>query len=282
MTSECIDSVFSKTQNVDFEIILVDNGSSDGSQDLFKNDHRITYIYSNQNLGFGKANNLGYKYASGKYIFLLNSDTLLLNNAVFDFFNFMEKADLSIGCCGGLLLNANKERIFSYYKKFPTLLWIFQENLHYAIPKSKLIWDPYKNYQEKALQDKYPLFVNHISGAALFIRHETIEKCGMFDPDFFMYYEETEMQFRFHKNGYKSVVIDSPKIIHLCGASSSKKFSLKKFNMNLKSRFLYAKKTFSPLKQIAFRLIHLMLVPRLILSFNPWVDKKETLKIIFS
>lgn len=280
MTAECIDSIFEKTQGIEFEVILVDNASTDDSKEFFEKDSRVKYIYSEQNLGFGKANNLGYTVAEGKYIFLLNSDTLLVNNAVFEMFCFMEKSDVSVGCCGGLLLNKDKERIFSYYKKFPTLWWIFQENLLYAVPKSRHIWDPYKKSDKAALRDRFPLFVNHISGADLFIKRDVIEKCGMFDPDFFMYYEETEMQFRFHKKGYKAVIIDSPKIIHLTGASSSKRSILQKMKMNLKSRYLYAKKTFSPFKYFLFRLIHLILVPRLLLSFRPWNERKEILQII--
>lgn len=280
MTAECIDSIFEKTQRVDFEVILVDNASIDDSKEFFEKDSRIKYIYSEHNLGFGKANNLGYTVAEGKYIFLLNSDTLLVNNAIFEMLCFMEKAEASVGCCGGLLLNKDKERIFSYYKKFPTLWWIFQENLLYAVPKSRCVWDPYKRSDKIALRDKFPLFVNHICGADLFIKRGVIEECGMFDPDFFMYYEETEMQFRFHKKGYKSVIIDSPKIIHLTGSSSSKKTILQKMKMNLKSRYLYAEKTFSPFKRFLFRLIHLILVPRLLLSSRPWNERKEILKII--
>lgn len=281
MTAKCIDSVFEKTKNVGFEVILVDNGSTDGSKELFEQDSRITYVYTNENLGFGKANNLGYSYASGNFIFLLNSDTLLVNNAIFEMLQFMKNASSSIGCCGGILLNQEMKRIFSYYKNFPTLWWIFQENLLFAVPKSRLFWNPYVRYQEQSFNDEFPLFVKHISGADLFIRRAVIEKCGMFDPEFFMYYEETEMQFRFEKNGFKSVIIDTPKIIHLCGASSTKGFNLKKMNMNLKSRFIYARKTFSFSKRVVFRLIHLILVPRLLFSRNLWADKKETLKIIF-
>ena len=280
MTAECIDSIFEKTKNVKFEVILVDNASTDGSKEFFEKDFRITYVYLKENLGFGKANNIGYKHASGKYIFLLNSDTLLINDAVNEMYCFMEETNNIVGCCGCVLQDKDGFPGTSYNKKFPTLLWILQENVLYAIPKSSLFWNPYKHRNEHIQNEKYPLFVDHISGADLFIRREVIEKCGMFDPDFFMYYEETEMQFRFHKKGYKSIIIDTPKIIHLCGASSSKKFNLKKLNMNLRSRFLYAKKTFSPLKQLVFRIIHLILIPRILLSFYPWHEKRESLKII--
>ena len=77
MTRECIDSIFTKTKGINFEIILVDNASTDGSENYFKGDKRILFIQSNKNLGFGRANNLGAKYSKGKYLFLLNSDTII-------------------------------------------------------------------------------------------------------------------------------------------------------------------------------------------------------------
>jgi hypothetical protein len=281
MTSDCIDSIFAKTKGIDFEVILVDNASSDGSKEVFEKDCRVKYVHSNKNLGFGKANNLGYKEATGKYIFLLNSDTLLINNAVYEMYKFMENSPNSYGCVGCVLQNKSGEIIHSYNKKFPNLWWIFQEIITYAIPKSIKLHNPYQKRESSIKFDQFPLTVDQITGADLFIRREAIEECGMFDPDFFMYYEETEMQFRFQKKGYKSVIIDTPKIIHLVGASSSSKVhSLKKFNMNLRSRYIYAKKTFSPFKYLVFRIIQLMLIPRLILSFNSWKEKKDSLKII--
>ena len=99
LTKNCIDSIFQNTKDVKFEVILVDNASTDGSKEFFEQDNRIKYIYSTTNLGFGKANNLGYKEASGKYLFLLNSDTLLLNNAIDLFYVIAEKdTNKNIGC----------------------------------------------------------------------------------------------------------------------------------------------------------------------------------------
>lgn len=82
LTRDCIDSIFRHTANVQFEVIVVDNASEDGSYDYFSKDRRIIYVYSQENMGFGRANNLGLEYASGEYIFLLNSDTYLKNNAI--------------------------------------------------------------------------------------------------------------------------------------------------------------------------------------------------------
>ena len=93
LTKACIDSVFEKTHCISFEVILIDNASHDGSREYFGHDKRITYIYSEKNGGFGYGNNLGMKVAKGKYFFLLNSDTLLINNAIYEFFKFAENHD---------------------------------------------------------------------------------------------------------------------------------------------------------------------------------------------
>ena len=89
LTKKCIESVIKYTTNILYEIILVDNASMDGSKELFEKDIRIKYIYNSTKDGFGKANNLGLKYSSGKYVFLLNSDTILMNNAVYQFYKAM-------------------------------------------------------------------------------------------------------------------------------------------------------------------------------------------------
>jgi GT2 family glycosyltransferase len=279
MTSECIESVFEKTKDVEFEIILVDNASTDGSKEKFSNDGRIKYIYSAENLGFGGGNNLGYKHSTGDYIFLLNSDTLLVNNAIKEFYDYMQYAPQSVGCVGCVLQDKNGKRMHSYHSAFPSLGWIFKEILSYSIPK---LYNPYNVRERMQAKDHYPQKVAVITGADLFIRRNVIETCGMFDTDFFMYYEETEMQHRFQKAGFDSFVIDTPQIIHLAGYSSkNKKSVLQKMKMPLRSRFIYAKKIFSRKEYIMFRLIHLIMVPRILLSLSTWNEKKETLKIIF-
>ena len=82
VTKQCLDSIFKWTKDVSFEVIVVDNNSHDGSKEMLASYPNIKYVQSGGNLGFGKANNLGYKFSSGRYILLLNSDTYLLNNAI--------------------------------------------------------------------------------------------------------------------------------------------------------------------------------------------------------
>ncbi len=112
MTAECIDSIFEKTEGVDFEVILVDNASKDGSKEHFEKDTRIRYVYNIENMGFGRANNVGMKLAKGKYLFLLNSDTLLINNAVKQFHDYAESYEKKAfyGCW---LKNEEGKRIHS-------------------------------------------------------------------------------------------------------------------------------------------------------------------------
>ena len=115
LTAACINSIFQYTEGVEFEVILVDNASTDSSKAVFSQDPRVRYIYSDRNLGFGRANNLGIREATGRYLFFLNSDTILLNNAVKYFFDFCEKnPEHKIGALGAVLKDRNLRNIHSY------------------------------------------------------------------------------------------------------------------------------------------------------------------------
>lgn len=240
LTMDCINSVFDQTKDVSFEIILVDNASVDGSKKLFEKDSRIKYIYSNQNVGFGRANNIGFEQAKGKYVFLLNSDTLFLNNSIKYFFDFMEKSDDSIACCGTLLKNAQMERIHSFGDLHTIknaiqewVLWPIAVHLH-------LPWKIVK-YDNPMQESEDSFKVGFVTGADLFVRKCVAEKYGLFDPCYFMYSEDMDLQCRYKEHGYSSYIIHGPEIVHLVGRSDKKKV-LPRREMILKSLFLYMKK----------------------------------------
>ena len=121
ITQNCIDSIFKYTKEIDFEIILVDNASKDGSPEFFRTVNDIKFIESKENLGFGRANNLGYSYTSGKYVFLLNSDTLLINNAVKKFYESMELQPQDVSCLGSKLLSEDGVTENNSYGVFPSI-----------------------------------------------------------------------------------------------------------------------------------------------------------------
>lgn len=230
LTANCIESVFEKTRGIEFEIILVDNASHDSSKDFFEKDKRIIYIYSQDNLGFGRANNLGFEVAQGKYLFCLNSDTLLVNNAIKILYDFMEE-HTECGACGGNLYNADMHPAHSFNRRMPGIV----EEIDQALSRklSKTIYG--KSYMHNFCGK--PLEVAYITGADLMLRGSAIKSVGGFDSRFFMYFEETELQYRIRKSGLSIYSVPKAKIIHLEGASSTN--SVKREQFFMKSRKIF-------------------------------------------
>lgn len=232
LTSNCIESIFLHTKGVTFEIILVDNASKDGSVEFFSKDERIHFIPSPENLGFGRANNLGYQHSKGKYIFALNSDTILENDALTLFYHQMEKLPQKVGCVGTMLLDGDG-KISRSYLSLPTW-WESLQCFTYPhfLPQTGF----------SVLDEQKPFQVSGVTGADMFIRRSVIEECGFFDTDFFMYYEETELQLRFQKFGYECYIIHGPRIIHLERGSQKKTPTIRNRMLSLNGVLLYHKK----------------------------------------
>lgn len=205
MTSECIDSVIANTDEIDYEIILVDNASTDGSKEFFERDKRVKYIYSDSNRGFGAGNNLGVRYASGKYIFLLNSDTLLKNNAIKMLFEFSE-SHKSPCVCGGWLKNKDG---------MPNVSQI-------AFPRMNIL-EFLKSFVSKPTPDDTSSlqYIDAVCGADMFCPKRIFDQVGGFDENIFMYGEEIELQYRLNKLGIARCIIPGPQIIHFGGGSSA-------------------------------------------------------------
>ena len=271
MTAECIESVFRMTVGIEFEVILVDNASTDGSKEYFEQDSRITYIYNEENVGFGRANNKGYGYASGKYIFLLNSDTLLLNNAVKLFFDFAERMDSNIACLGCSLVDHNNQPMHSY-GFFPTLRRHILNIIVNYIPGFSI---PVGIVPDDA-PDSFP--VEYITGADLFIRRNVIERCGFFDPAFFMYYEETDLQKRYAEQGFHSILIHTPQIMHI--HLKVRKRALRPLLLPIEGSYIYYRKHFHRCKYYLVRLFYLLLIPKVIIYPDTMEEKKKLIKLL--
>lgn len=278
LTRKCIESIFNNTYDINFEIILVDNNSTDGSIELFSIDKRIIFVESGSNLGFGKANNLGYKYSRGKYIFLLNSDTIILNNAIKIFYEYAEQvSDTNIGCLGTLLLDEGRDITHSY-GKFPNIKVILRQLINQYT--SILGFDIY-DYNPN-INDKYPKVVDYITGADLFIRRDVIEKYGLFNPKFFMYYEETELQYRYNKNGILSVIIEKPQIVHLVNKNKGKR-TMKGLYIATEGCFTYCKLILNSIDYYIVRfLFFVILIPKIIFFPTSLGDKIRFIKLLTS
>lgn len=217
--SDCLRSIYKETKDIKFETIVIDNNSSDNSVGMIKqNFPQVLLIENKDNKGFAAANNQGINIAKGKYLLLLNSDTIILDNALkkaYEFATSNQNADV-IGC-----KILNKDRTLQpSCSMFPSLLnrFLMLTYLYKIFPKSKFFGRAqmtWFNYDRK-------IEVDVISGCFMVINRKAIDRVGPMDEDFFMYSEEVDWCWRFKKSGYKIVFTPEAQIIHLGGASAIK------------------------------------------------------------
>jgi len=235
LLKQCIESVFAETRDIEYEIIIVDNASSDGSQQIIKDAFpTVTLVESPENLGFGRANNLGFEYAKGRHLFLLNSDTVLLNNAVKILSDYLDN-NPEVGVCGGNLYAEKGVPTLSFRRRISSIFTELD-----AFFRGKLSRMLYKENIEFNHTGK-PLKVGYITGADMMLRASVFDAVGKFDPDFFMYSEDVELTYRIRKSGLFVFSIPDAQIIHLTGRSSQ--IDAKKIKVMMNSSNLYLEKT---------------------------------------
>jgi len=242
LIKQCIRSIYKHTKDIQFEIIVIDNASSDGSQLMIETEFpNVLLIESKENLGFGKANNLGVKQASGNFLFLLNSDTILIENSIKVLKEFLEKKnDPLVAAVGCKLLDINRKPHISY-GNFPS---IYQELFEYGL--SKIFSKYFKKRLSPSVIDSGTQIkeVDYIMGADMFFKKTIFDTIEGFDEDFFLYYEETEICFRLNKFGYKIIWNPETSIIHYLGASEKNQNGINYWILEQlqKSKILYYKK----------------------------------------
>ena len=207
----CLNSIYGTVQGIAFEIIVVDNASHDGSVAMLRGEFpQVTIIENTTNRGFGAANNQAISIMKGRYALLLNTDTILTKDAVYELFSFMEAhPDAAMAC--GQLLNADGSKQNSI-ASFPTL-WTLLFNtplLEYLFPK---------RYPSKRYDYKWPIEVDSGIGACLLVRKRAIDEVGMFDERYFFFFEETDWALQMKTARWKIYHVPSAFIYHLQGQS---------------------------------------------------------------
>ena len=256
----CITSLKTKTQGLSYEIIVIDNASHDQSVEFLQEQFPdITIQALPENIGFGRANNIGANLAKGEVLFLLNSDTIIIDNSIKTLYDYLTTHPQT-GVCGGLLLNADGSIGFSADRQL-SLLHYFRS----FIPFLRL--KPFEAYS--TITD-----VDYIVGADMMIKKEVFEKAGRFDPDFFLYCEETELCYRIRKLNYNIQLVPTAKIIHLEGKSSegNQFVAFEKWY----SRFLYFKKVYTPLHPYYLYGLYSILC-FIALARNNWNPKRKSI-----
>jgi GT2 family glycosyltransferase len=268
-----------RTHNVDFDVYVVDNGSIDGTvDDLAEEFPGVKVIANTENAGFAKANNMAISDSEADYVFLLNPDTVLVNNAVKIFLDFMEeKGNERVGCCGGSLYDKEMTPQIAY-GNFPSL----EQTIFNVLRLKKIFPRYYRESLRSSSENKSDETrrVDYIVGADMFIRMSTLEKTGLLDEGFFLYFEDTELCFRMVRHGFNSVIIPEAKIIHLVAQSSSKSTKIEKIAIREKSRFLFFRKCYGD--RVA-RLVKALLILKQLTRLLSKASKKniDTLKILY-
>lgn len=246
LTRDCIRSIYEKTSGLSYEIWVIDNASVDGSVEMLQQEFPgVKLIASEENLGFGRANNLAIGQSQAKYCFLLNTDTILINNAVKILFDFMENPEnAEVGACGGQLFNPDMTYQWST-GEFNSLEKLYKKSIGINFNEIKYrLQDKIKRriLKEKRYSPQSGQEVDYIIGADIMLRKSAIEETGAFDERFFMFCEEAELCFRLKKSGYKIRFVSDAQILHYGGASAySKNTPLSVEKMLLNGNILFFK-----------------------------------------
>ncbi|MBU0952213.1 MAG: glycosyltransferase family 2 protein [Elusimicrobia bacterium] len=258
----CIKSIYENTKKINFSILIIDNFSSDNSIELIeKTFPTIKIIRNNKNIGFAKAQNTGFDKVDSRYILILNPDTLILDNSIEKMVLFLDR-NPEAGIVGPIILNPDKSNQCTGIT-YPNNVNLLSETLfldrffpnNRIFGKHKKTFEPYRDTKQ----------VDYLQGSCLMIRKKVIEEIGIFDEDFFMYFEETDFCYRAKRKGWSITRLGDCSIIHFGGGETGyyDEFRLLQYTRSL---ILFYKKHYSITAVLALKVIlSLRNITRLIL-----------------
>jgi N-acetylglucosaminyl-diphospho-decaprenol L-rhamnosyltransferase len=227
---DCLNSLKANAGDVRYETIVIDNASSDGSADMVRAEFPwVTVVDPKQNLGFGRANNLAYEHSTGRWVLLLNPDTVVLDRAVEKLVRFADQHPEAAAVGGRTLKKDGVSLERSCCWGSPGIWPLFCKSLglHILFKNSALFNREAMDYwQRDSVRE-----VGVITGCCLMIRQDVYERTGGFDEHFFMYAEETDLCWRMKRQG-KLLFCPEAQIIHLVGESAKKAASNRLFHIN--------------------------------------------------
>src|SRR5208282_503066 len=238
--ANCLKSIFDETNHFDFEVIVSDNGSTDGSVEFIRERFpEVQIVENNANLGFAKGNNAGIRVAQGEYILILNPDTVILNRALEKLVAFADRHP-EAGAFGCRVLNSDG----SYQgpaRPFPTIWadWVAAlclRRLEYLSPV--FVSDTYTTWKGDTEQ-----VIDWQSGCCVMFRSSLLKQVGGFDEQFFYHFEEVDLCRRIWNAGCQIVYTPEAVVTHL-GGQSVNRFPLRFELVKLRSRYLYYYKHF--------------------------------------
>lgn len=256
MLKKCLASVFEFCKEQNYEVIVIDNNSSDRTIEMIKQEYpQVKLIALPKNIGFAGANNIGIRQARGDYILLLNPDTEFIEDSLSRIAVKMEE-DKFIGVLGCALVNPN-QTLQPSVRRFPTITsqlvilfklhHLFPNFLNHYLRKDFDYLSPSDTTPLPRRQAGYPLLpeegsvvdVDQVMGAFFCVRREVFDKIGLLDDKYFIWFEEVDLCRRAKRAGFKVVYWPGTKIIHHGGQSFKQQMTLKKQWWFFKSALRY-------------------------------------------
>ena len=221
LTKQTIDSVIHTTKGISYEIFVVDNASQDGSPESIESEYpNVRIIKNKENLGFSKANNMAIRQARGRYVLLLNSDTVVLGNCLENSVRYMdEHQDTGILGCKVVLQSGKLDHACKRGFPTPAAALYYMLRLDKLYPSSTT----FGKYDLTYLSEDETNEVDCVTGAYMMVRRETFTQCGLLDEDYFMYGEDIDWCYRIKTAGWKVIYYPKEKIIHYKGESGKKR-----------------------------------------------------------
>lgn len=216
---QCLEAVRRASQGLQIEVIVVDNLSTDGSIPYLRERFpEVTFIENKENVGFARANNQAIRMSAGKYVLLLNPDTIVAEHTLSDFIRFMDSHP-EAGGAGAYMLRTDGTFAPESRRGLPTPFVAFCKMSGFAalLPQSRVFGRYYMRY----LNENEVNEIEIISGACMLLRREALDKVGLLDEDFFMYGEDIDLSYRILKGGYKNYFLPT-RMLHYKGESTEK------------------------------------------------------------
>lgn len=249
----CLQSLYKANLGFKFDVIVVDNGSTDGSQAMLADKYpNVRILQNNGNVGLSKASNQGIEATHGKYILLLNNDTIVNGSALDSLFQFLEKHP-DTGAVGGKLLNPDGS-FQSGYANFSSLI----EEFMVATGLGYFLREGYPLNHDS---DQY-VEAGWMSSACLLLRRSALDQIGLLDEEYFIYGDEVDLQYRLHRAGWKVQYLPDATIIHYGGRSMNR---WRRRKMVYRGKLLFYQKNYSSIKTNFLR------VMLLLISIVKWV-----------
>lgn len=265
----CLESLYDGRLRSTFETVVVDNGSTDGSQEMLREKYpQVKIIQNDHNVGLGRASNQGIEATLGKYVLLLNNDTLVDSPSFDAMVNFLDEHS-KVGAVGGKLLNPDGS-VQACYNNFSTLI----EEFLIATRLGEL----FNNSYPSIVNDNQIRSVDWISSACLMLRREALNQIGLLDEEYFIYGDEADLQHRLKEAGWLVYYLPDATTVHFGGRSMDR---WRRRKMVYRGKMLFYRKRYGVFRTFILRLMLAVLSTgklifwSIVFPFPAWKDRAK-------